>query len=734
MRENSWLRRYAAEDAVTQYQARFILYFSFSSIIALIAAMVYGVPVQLQASPSSGINVPLLTAELVTLILFVWVIFLLVRGQLNVSGHLLITVSLLAVWTVIFVDRSEALIQLDSIFFIFAILSSTPLLVKKKVFPVLFYTLINIPALWVLLMTQRERLALGRRAEVDLLSDAVVALIFVAFTHFTLFIINRDAMNRLRQDIRRREAAELSLRQNESRMETLLRFQNEMLETAAVWINTLDAQGRISFWNKAAEHISGYSREEVLGHGNVWSWLYPEKEYRDIITEKAEEIIRSGARVENFETLITCKSGEKRTISWFSNTLHDERGESAGSIALGIDLTLQKREQLERERLEIQMHQVQKMESIGRLAGGIAHDFNNLLTAILGSADLALLRTEESNPCRDRLETIKAAAESAAGLTRRLLAFSRKQLIEPRTFDLNSVIEHLQDMFKRVIGENIVLSFRLGEPLPLIKADPGQIEQIIMNLVVNASDAMPSGGHLTIESGEVLFDDEYCRYHPGVSPGYFVMLAVSDTGRGISPEIREHLYEPFFSTKPPGKGTGLGLATVYGVVRQNGGAIDCYSEIDHGTTFKVYFPVCRDPRQPAAQIEENNDLPGGTETILVVEDNAHVLAFVTDTLNRLGYRVFSAVNGEEALERFQSLSEPLHLLISDVILPGMNGLELARELAKNRKEMRMLFISGYTGDLLTRSGFVEEGIHFISKPFGVRLMAQKVRQVLDSQN
>lgn len=437
--------------------------------------------------------------------------------------------------------------------------------------------------------------------------------------------------------------------------------------------------------------------------------------------------------MENLETIIRRKDGGERVISWNSNNLVDDNGGPAGSIALGADITDRKREQDEKEKLEEQLLQMQKMDSVGRLAGGIAHDFNNLLTAILGSTELGMRNTDPGGKAYNNFLTIRKAAESAANLTRQLLLFSRKQVIEPMVIDLNEMMEHMRGMLDRMIGENINLVTRPFAGLHRIKADRSQIEQIFVNLAVNARDAMDNGGVLTLEASNVTIDDDYIRCHTNVLPGSYVMLAVSDTGHGMSRDVKEHVFEPFFTTKEAGRGTGLGLATVYGAVRQSGGTIDFYSEEGHGTTFKIYFPALIGEGEAVHPDQEDDDPPRGSETILVVEDNTHVIEFVSSTLERLGYNVITALNGEEALKISGEFSGSIELVMTDVILTGMNGRELAVKIKSIRPGVKVLYNSGYSGDLITRSGVIEEGIHFIGKPFSTLSLARKIRNILDSE-
>jgi CheY-like chemotaxis protein len=371
------------------------------------------------------------------------------------------------------------------------------------------------------------------------------------------------------------------------------------------------------------------------------------------------------------------------------------------------------------------------MEAIGQLAGGIAHDFNNLLTGITGNISLALLRLGDDHPLSDKLREIAGIAQRAANLTRQLLAFSRRQIIEPRVIDLSATIADLEGMLRRVIGEMVELEVSTEEGLGRVKVDPGQIEQIIVNLCVNARDAMIEGGVLAIRTANVELDEAYSESHPDVEPGPYVMMSVSDTGCGMDAETQSHIFEPFFTTKPKDKGTGLGLSTVYGAVKQNRGSIEVCSEPDRGTTFKIYFPRIDEAVSRSSGSIPKVELPSGSETVLFVEDEVTVREAAIDILEYLGYRVLQAPNGIEALAVAEAHEGPIDLLMTDVIMPGMTGHELAGRLVQQYPELKVLFSSGYTSDVIGHHGVLDEGVNFISKPFTPQTLAGKLREVLD---
>ncbi|HLG42752.1 MAG TPA: response regulator [Planctomycetota bacterium] len=386
----------------------------------------------------------------------------------------------------------------------------------------------------------------------------------------------------------------------------------------------------------------------------------------------------------------------------------------------------------ERKSLERQLFQAQKMEAIGQLAGGVAHDFNNLLTAILGYSQLMAETLPPDSPWGEHVTEIYKAGERARDLTRQLLAFSRKQIISPRVLDLNSVVGGMEKLLKRLIPENVLTAFRLAPKTLSIKADPGQIEQVIVNLAVNARDAMPNGGTITIETSVTDLDEGYTRQHAEVAPGRYAMLALSDNGTGMDDRTKAHLFEPFFTTKEPGKGTGLGLATVYGIVKQSGGHISVYSEVGIGTTFKVYFPEIREPLASPTSKSPSSGMPKGTETILVVEDDEPVRALIRRVLSSRGYNVIEAKNGLEALEVADACSSPIHLVMTDVIMPQMGGPELADHLKRRLPGAKVIFLSGYATTAIVQHGIVQKGVEFMEKPFTPEQLTQRVRQVLDS--
>jgi signal transduction histidine kinase/ActR/RegA family two-component response regulator len=400
-------------------------------------------------------------------------------------------------------------------------------------------------------------------------------------------------------------------------------------------------------------------------------------------------------------------------------------------LVLANDITRRKQTEEALRRSEEQLRQAQKMEAVGKLAGGIAHDFNNLVTVINGHTALSMRRLGEDNPLYRKLEVIKEAGDRAASLTRQLLAFSRKQILQPKVLDLNHVIFETNKILQRLIGEDIDLLIGLMPDLGKVKADPGQIEQVLMNISVNARDAMPKGGKLTIETANVDIDEGYASRHLSISPGRYIMLAVSDTGCGMDAQTQARIFEPFFTTKEVGKGTGLGLSTVYGIVKQSGGSIWVYSEVGRGTTFKIYLPCVDSPAEEFKLSTAETKAQPGNETVLLVEDEEMVREMTREILQESGYLVIEAKHGHEALLVAEQHPGPIHLMLSDVVMPQMSGRELAEQLSPIRREMKVLYMSGYTDDAIVHHGVLDEGMAFIEKPFTPNALARKLREVLN---
>ena len=516
------------------------------------------------------------------------------------------------------------------------------------------------------------------------------------------------------RDITDRKRAEEEIQKSELR----LRIHAEHTPLAVIeW----DTEFRVASWNMAAERIFGYSRAEAMGRHATF--IVP-PQFREHVDDVWRSLLTQKGGVRSTNDNLT-KDGRTISCEWYNTPLVGDSGQTFGVASLAQDVT-------ERVALEEKLRQSQKMEAVGRLAGGVAHDFNNLLTVILGYSQLLM----EGLPADSRLANatgqIKSAADRAAGITRQLLAFSRKTVLSPRLIDLNNIMLNLDTMLRRLIGEDIEVLTVPARDLGTVKADPGQVEQILMNLALNARDAMPNGGKLTLETSNVELDETYAYEHRPVEPGRYVMLAVSDTGIGMSPETQAHIFEPFYTTKEPGKGTGLGLSTVYGIVKMSGGYIWVYSEPGRGTTFKIYFPRVDDPAQPLSPDKRLGSIQRGTETILLVEDDPQLNQLATSVLSHCGYRVLPAQNPEEGLALCRTHQNQIHLLVTDVVMPKMNGRQLADEVTRICPNVRLLFVSGYTSNAIVHYGVLDAGLWFLPKPFALSALIAKVREVLDA--
>jgi PAS domain S-box-containing protein len=515
------------------------------------------------------------------------------------------------------------------------------------------------------------------------------------------------------RDLTERRRAEAELRQSEERY-------RDLVENAHDIIYSHDLKGNYTSVNRAGEQSTGYTHEECLSL-NIADTIAPEhvSKAREMMAKKI-----AGEKVTAYEVDILAKDGKRVSVE-VNTKLILQDGVPVGVQGIARDVT-------ERKHLEDQLRQSQKLEGIGQLAGGIAHDFNNLLTAINGYSSLALQRIEGNPSVKTYLEEIKNAGERAANLTRQLLAFGRKQILQPLPLKLNDTVTDMNKMLQRLIGEDIQLSAKLATDLKRVKADPGQIEQVLVNLIVNARDAMPHGGKLTIETANAELDREYASTHVGVDAGSYVVLAVSDTGAGMDEQVRRRIFEPFFTTKEKGKGTGLGLSTVYGIVKQSGGNISVYSEPNHGTTFKVYLPALATAPKSSEVRAVESPIPGGSETVLLVEDEAVVRGLACQILEDAGYRVLVAKQGEDAIRLCIEHAQEIHLLLTDVVMPGAGGKEVADRLGSLRPGIKVLFMSGYTDEAIVHHGVLDSNVKFIQKPFSPAALARKVREVLDS--
>jgi len=531
----------------------------------------------------------------------------------------------------------------------------------------------------------------------------------------TLTFRMRNAKLAAPRDITAQKRAEDALKQAERKYRL-------MFEEAIVGMYQTSPEGRLLAVNRAMAEMFGYKSgaEMISAISDVQHQLYVDPERR----EEFKKLLQEQGVVQHFEIQVYRKDGSRMWL-WTNARVVREGGNIARYEGTFEDIT-------ERKLLEDQLRQAQKMEAVGRLAGGVAHDFNNALGVITGYGELLQIQLREGDPLHKHAEEICKAGRRAAGLTRQLLAFSRKQIIQPVALDLNVVIGDMEKMLRRLIGEDIEISFRQHPQLWLVKADPGQIEQILMNLAVNSRDAMPKGGKLIIETANAELDVTYARQHAGLTPGSYITLSVSDTGCGMDRETQAHIFEPFFTTKEAGKGTGLGLSTVYGIAKQNEGYIRVYSEVGRGTTFKIFLPRTGEAAEASKSTAAATMALRGSETVLLVEDEDPLRELARGALEDNGYRVLDAADPSVATKIAHAYRDPIHLLLTDVIMPGGSGRDLARALTASRPDIKVLYMSGYTNELVAQYGVLGQELALLEKPFTLHSLLAKVHRVLHS--
>ena len=529
------------------------------------------------------------------------------------------------------------------------------------------------------------------------------------------------------RDIQRRKAAELALRESEERF----RF---LTETVSDIIWTVDLNLSTTYVSPSIERVLGFTPEERKRQ-QVEEVLTPES-LKLIQVLFAEELAKEKDKSVDPDRSMTNEVEyyrKDRTTVWLENAMkwiRDEKGAVIGIHGVSRDISKRKKAQIERDKLHAQLIQGQKMESVGRLAGGVAHDFNNMLGVILGRVEMILMGMKPGDSSFEDLEEIQKAARRSADLTRQLLAFARRQAIAPKVLDLNDVVEGMLKMLRHLIGEDIDLIWHPDTRLWPVKMDPAQLDQILANLCMNAKDAIAGSGTVTIETENVIFDDVYCEKHAGSKPGRYVLLAVSDDGCGMDKEIQSHLFEPFFTTKEVGKGAGLGLATIYGIVKQNDGYVDFQSDRGQGTTFRIYIPRNEGDFVKEAAAGSTEKPRGRGETILLVEDEPGILAMGKAMLERLGYAVFSTSDPYDALDLVKEHPGKFHLLMTDVVMPKMSGKDLAEQVKVLNPKIKILFMSGYNADVIVNHGVIDSGTRFIQKPFSMKDLSAAMQQAL----
>jgi len=548
--------------------------------------------------------------------------------------------------------------------------------------------------------------------------------LFVVFTGAAFYLVLRHELQKLQREIKNRRRAENALQERETE---LIRAQ----QVAKMGNFTWDMEtGEIS-WSTGMYNLFQYDRSEKIDFDLVKNKIHHPEDIDRVMQWVENSLASSSDELPPCEYRVFRKDGEIIHIR-NQGVIEPRQDKKPLIFATVVDITDHIKKEQEREKLQQQFVQAQKMESVGRLAGGVAHDFNNILSVIIGFTEIALMKVKKDDPLHEDLTEVLIAAKRSTNITRQLLAFARKQAVSPQILDLNSNVEGMLKMLRRLIGEDIDLTWRPGDNLASVKIDPSQIDQLLANLCINARDAISGVGKISIETGMVELDDEYCATHTGFIPGEYVTLTVSDNGSGMDYDVQKHLFEPFYTTKEEGKGTGLGLATVFGIVKQNNGFINVYSELGQGARFTIYLPQHSAETRQTETGKEQTDEIRGTETILVVEDAQAILKLTSRMLGQLGYTVITAKNPVEAIAVAKKHESPIDLLLTDVVMPDMNGRELGEVLQNKYPPLKIVFMSGYTASVIADRGILKKGVHFISKPFSRQDLARKIREALDS--
>ena len=763
---DSALSKYKDSDFGLRLKARFfvgVCLFNMAMVLILIGSILF--------LNSNGLRFikPSLFPMFLCFFLVPCALALLIRGHFGLSAHLIVIINQVTIWAVIILDKNHPVTRLDTFAYVFCVLILLPLVVNRKKSVFLIYGLANILFLFGYMTITRSSLPIPDHAVIDFLRDNTAAILIVSVISYSVFAINRTALEKARAEIEERTQAEATVKAQKEKMEVinleltealrkmeqtardlkaanerhevtrnelveanlLLRESEEKFSTvfhkSPLLIGLMDLQrGRFTDISDSLCRIIGYNTEEVTGRtsGELALWASQE-EYGTI-----RRVFMSGDKLHGKEITIRDRQGHSHLLYLSSEIVSINK--TPHIILMGVDITERRRAAEEKSQLENQLRQAQKMEAVGHLAGGIAHDFNNMLSVVMGSTDLLMMDDHLSEPSRKRVKNIRDASERSAGLVRQLLAFARRQTIRPRGLDINRTISGMLDMVQHLIGEDIRLRWIPGQDIGPVLMDPSQLDQVLANLMVNARDAIGNGGEITIETQRVVVGESHGTGKTDVYPGTFTVLCVTDNGRGMDKQTLDQIFEPFFTTKEIGKGTGLGLATVYGIVKQNSGFITVTSMPGQGSTFKLHFPEARTIDIHATAPPKSHEPSRGSGTILMVEDDPAILEIGESILEQLGYSVLTATCPETALDIARNHDGPIDLLLTDVVMPKMNGKVLSARISEIKPGIRCLYMSGYTANVIARHGVLEDGVMFLAKPFTVKDIADKVREAFSS--
>ena len=709
---DQFLKHYDGRSFVIRLKVRFIAYCYLTEALVLLAAIVYTGVANLSNPMGDYAFRPQILGPLSGGLIFsILGLVILVRGYYTLAAHFLLICGLATVWMAIFLDQTYAVSRLDTIVFVIALLTIMPIVILKRPFGMAIYAGINLLLLYAFMAVSGGELNLPTASIISYIADNSVAILAVSVISYQVYTINRRALEKAERDLQERQRAEALIRKNEAILSSIL-------NSAPIAVVVLGPDRVLNHVVGNTEALFGYTHDEMIGR-NTRFLYFSDDEYR----QAGEALLENAGPAHVAIEVRFCRKDGTEIWVLLSRFLETAVGAASGWMIAAIDISA-------RKSIEEQLRQAQKMEAVGHLAGGIAHDFNNMLSVVVGNAELIMQDFSPADPLYRRLNTIKDATERSTRMVRQLLAFARKQAINPVILDINDTIAGMLKVLRRLIGEDISLALVPGSEVGKVKIDPSQFDQLLTNLLVNARDAIDGVGKVTIETGNRELDAAYCAGRPDCVPGHYVMLAVSDDGCGMDEPTRAQIFEPFFTTKAADRGTGLGLSTVYGIVKQNNGHINAYSEPGAGTTFKLYLPVA-EPLDGKDEVHASHQRsPEGTETVLVVEDDVAILEMIKDVLSQLGYTVITSNEANKALEIVRN-TNVIDLMVTDVIMPVMNGRELAKKVEAVHPGIKCLYISGYPENAIGRHGVLENGVSFLPKPFSIVDLARKVRESLD---